>query len=52
LVHGLANPAVTIARSYIRWYRAIGGPMFVVAQFAGMLAALLVTQWLWRPAIR
>ena len=50
-----ANPAVTIARSLTDTFAGIapiGVPMFVAAQFAGMLAALLVTQWLWRPALR
>jgi len=49
-----ANPAVTIARSLTDTFAGIAPtdiPMFVVAQFAGMLAALLVTQWLWRPRL-
>jgi glycerol uptake facilitator-like aquaporin len=50
-----ANPAVTVARSLTDTFAGIaptGVPMFVAAQFAGMLAALLVTQWLWPPALR
>ena len=49
-----ANPAVTVARSLTNTFAGIaptGVPMFVAAQFAGMLAALLVTQWLWRPRL-
>jgi glycerol uptake facilitator-like aquaporin len=45
-----ANPAVTIARSLSDTFAGIapGGVLaFIVAQFAGMLAALVVGRWLW-----
>ena len=47
-----ANPAVTIARSLSDTFAGIapsGVLWFVVAQFVGMLAALAVGRWLWRP---
>jgi glycerol uptake facilitator-like aquaporin len=47
-----ANPAVTIARSLSDTFAGIapsGVLWFVVAQFVGMLAALAVGHWLWRP---
>jgi glycerol uptake facilitator-like aquaporin len=50
-----ANPAVTVARSLTDTFAGIaptGVPMFAAAQFAGMLAALLITQWLWRPKLQ
>ncbi|HEY1312019.1 MAG TPA: MIP/aquaporin family protein [Pseudolabrys sp.] len=46
-----ANPAVTIARSLSETFAGIapsGAPAFIAAQFAGMLAALAVSRWLWR----
>jgi glycerol uptake facilitator-like aquaporin len=45
-----ANPAVTIARSLSDTFAGIapGGVLaFIVAQFAGMLAAVVVSRWLW-----
>jgi glycerol uptake facilitator-like aquaporin len=46
-----ANPAVTIARALSDTFAGIapsGAPAFIAAQFAGMLAALLISRWLWR----
>lgn len=46
-----ANPAVTIARSLSDTFAGIaptGVFAFIAAQFAGMLAAVLVGGWLWR----
>jgi glycerol uptake facilitator-like aquaporin len=46
-----ANPAVTIARSLSDSFAGIspsGVGAFIVAQFAGMLAAAAVGRWLWR----
>jgi glycerol uptake facilitator-like aquaporin len=46
-----ANPAVTIARSISDTFAGIapaGAPAFVLAQFAGMLAAVFLARWLWR----
>jgi glycerol uptake facilitator-like aquaporin len=46
-----ANPAVTIARSLSDTYAGIapaGVVAFVVAQLAGMLAAVMLSRWLWR----
>ena len=46
-----ANPAVTIARSLSDTFAGIapaGVMAFVVAQLAGMLAAVIVSRWLWR----
>jgi glycerol uptake facilitator-like aquaporin len=45
-----ANPAVTIARSLSNTFAGIapaGVLAFIVAQLAGMVAAVLVGQWLW-----
>jgi glycerol uptake facilitator-like aquaporin len=45
-----ANPAVTIARSISDTFAGIapGGVIaFIAAQFAGMLAAVLLARWLW-----
>jgi glycerol uptake facilitator-like aquaporin len=47
-----ANPAVTIARSISDTFAGIapaGAPAFIVAQFAGMLAAVLLGRWFWTP---
>ncbi len=46
-----ANPAVTIARSLSDTFAGIapaGVMAFIVAQLAGMLAAVIVSRWLWR----
>jgi glycerol uptake facilitator-like aquaporin len=46
-----ANPAVTIARSLSDTFAGIapaGAPAFIAAQLAGMLAAVIVSRWLWR----
>jgi glycerol uptake facilitator-like aquaporin len=46
-----ANPAVTVARSLSDTFAGIapaGAPAFIVAQLAGMLAAVVLSQWLWR----
>jgi glycerol uptake facilitator-like aquaporin len=46
-----ANPAVTIARSLSDTYAGIapaGVVAFVVAQLSGMLAAVMLSRWLWR----
>jgi glycerol uptake facilitator-like aquaporin len=48
-----ANPAVTIARSLSDTFAGIApsdAPAFIVAQLAGMLAALALTAWLWPQA--
>jgi glycerol uptake facilitator-like aquaporin len=48
-----ANPAVTIARSLSNTFAGIapaGVAAFVVSQFAGMLAAVILSHWLWREA--
>ena len=45
-----ANPAATIARSISNTFAGIapaGAPAFILAQFTGMLAAVLLAQWLW-----
>ena len=45
-----ANPAVTVARSISDTFAGIapGGVIaFIAAQFAGMLAAVLLARWLW-----
>ena len=45
-----ANPAVTIARSLSDTFAGIapaGVPAFIVAQLAGMLAAIALSRWLW-----
>ena len=46
-----ANPAVTIARSLSNTYAGIAPsstPGFILAQFAGALAAVAVSGWLWK----
>ena len=46
-----ANPAVTIARSLSDTFAGIAPPgvlAFIIAQFAGMLAAVALARWLWR----
>ena len=46
-----ANPAVTIARSLSDTFAGIapaGVAAFIVAQLAGMLAAVILSRWLWR----
>jgi glycerol uptake facilitator-like aquaporin len=46
-----ANPAVTIARAISDTYAGIapaGVIAFIVAQVAGMLAAVLLGRWFWR----
>jgi glycerol uptake facilitator-like aquaporin len=50
-----ANPAVTIARSLSDTFAGIapsGVPLFITAQFAGMLAALFVSRLLWHTKVR
>jgi glycerol uptake facilitator-like aquaporin len=49
-----ANPAVTIARSLSDTFAGIaprGVPAFIVAQCVGMLAAVALAWWLWRPDV-
>ena len=46
-----ANPAVTIARSLSDTFTGIapaGVAAFIVSQFAGMVAAIILSRWLWR----
>ena len=46
-----ANPAVTIARSLSDTFAGIapiGIVAFIAAQFVGMLAAVILSRWLWR----
>jgi glycerol uptake facilitator-like aquaporin len=46
-----ANPAVTLARSISDTFSGIapaGVVAFILAQLAGMLAAVLLSRWLWR----
>ena len=46
-----ANPAVTIARSVSDTFagiRPLDAPAFILAQFCGAVAAMLVTSWLVR----
>ncbi len=46
-----ANPAVTIARSLSDTFAGIaptGVAAFIAAQFVGMLAAVVLSRWLWR----
>jgi len=46
-----ANPAVTIARSLSNTFAGIapaGVAAFIVSQFAGMIAAVILSRWLWR----
>ncbi len=48
-----ANPAVTIARSISDTFAGIapaGAPAFIIAQFAGMLAAVALGRWLYATA--
>jgi glycerol uptake facilitator-like aquaporin len=48
-----ANPAVTIARSLSDTFTGIapaGVAAFIAAQIGGMLAAVMLGGWLWRPA--
>jgi glycerol uptake facilitator-like aquaporin len=48
-----ANPAVTFARSLSNTFAGIapaGVAAFVVSQFAGMLAAVILSRWLWGEA--
>jgi len=48
-----ANPAVTIARSLSDTFAGIApsdAPAFIAAQFAGALAATLLSAWLWKTA--
>jgi glycerol uptake facilitator-like aquaporin len=45
-----ANPAVTIARALSDTFAGIapaGAPAFIIAQFVGMLCAVMVGRWLW-----
>jgi len=45
-----ANPAVTIARSISDTFAGIApsaAPAFILAQFAGMLGAVMLGRWLW-----
>jgi glycerol uptake facilitator-like aquaporin len=45
-----ADPAVTVARSLSNTFAGIapaGVAAFVVAQFAGMMAAVVLARWLW-----
>ncbi len=47
-----ANPAVTIARALSDTFAGIaptGVAAFIAAQFIGMLAAVVLGRWLWRP---
>ncbi len=47
----LANPAVTLARSFTNTFsgiRPVDAPGFIVAQFAGAAAATLLFRWLYR----
>jgi len=46
-----ANPAVTLARSLSDTFAGIapaGVVAFILAQLAGMIAAVLLGRWLWR----
>jgi len=46
-----ANPAVTIARAFSDTFAGIapaGVIAFIVAQLAGMLAAVSLARWFWR----
>jgi glycerol uptake facilitator-like aquaporin len=50
-----ANPAVTIARSLSDTFAGIapaGVAAFIAAQLAGMVAAVILGQWLWRSPAR
>jgi glycerol uptake facilitator-like aquaporin len=47
-----ANPAVTIARSISDTFAGIApaaAPGFILARLAGMLLAVMLGRWLWRP---
>ncbi len=47
-----ANPAVTVARAFTDTFSGIapaGVPVFILAQLAGMAAALAVSRFIWRP---
>jgi len=49
-----ANPAVTIARSLSDTFAGIapaGVAAFIAAQMAGMLAAVVLSRWLWRELV-
>jgi glycerol uptake facilitator-like aquaporin len=49
-----ANPAVTFARSLSDTFAGIapaGVAAFIISQFAGMLAAVVLSRWLWRERI-
>ena len=49
-----ANPAVTIARSLSDTFAGIapaGVAAFIFSQLAGMLAAVMLSRWLWRGSI-
>jgi glycerol uptake facilitator-like aquaporin len=49
-----ANPAVTVARSLSDTFAGIaptGIAAFIVAQLAGMLAAVILSRWLWREGM-
>ena len=49
-----ANPAVTIARSLSDTFVGIapaGVAVFIAAQMAGMLAAVILSRWLWRELV-
>lgn len=49
-----ANPAVTVARAFSDTFAGIapsGVAVFIVAQIAGMLLAVLTATWLWEPPI-
>jgi glycerol uptake facilitator-like aquaporin len=48
--NSFANAAVTIARSLSDTFARIvpaGMPAFIVSQLAGMLAAVVLSRWLW-----
>jgi glycerol uptake facilitator-like aquaporin len=50
-----ANPAVTIARSLSDTFTGIapaGVAAFIMAQLAGMVAAVILGHWLWRSPVR
>jgi glycerol uptake facilitator-like aquaporin len=50
-----ANPAVTLARSLSDTFAGIapaGVVAFIAAQLAGMIAAVMLGQWLWRIPVR
>jgi glycerol uptake facilitator-like aquaporin len=48
-----ANPAVTVARSLSDTFTGIapaGIAAFILAQLAGMVAAVILSEWLWHEA--